>query len=205
MTEAVLRAIESKGQMYVHGYAARFDTPDAHGTIMTRQFIEDNIARLRKFPAVRFQHNPEKPFGQIMFDEEIDGITTFLDDTGFYVLIRAYDSCRPEWKMVQQGHWGLSYGIRPERRGRKCLTNDQCFETFETGILYEISVVDSPSHPNTEAQTIERSVYNLGEIWQEKYPKICSPACENRTCPYYRVENFERPCFFRSEAVKVNP
>jgi len=153
----ILRSFESEGKRYVYGYAAIFDSPDMLGTIITRQAVEDSLEHLKKFPAVRFMHRI--PFGQIIFDGEVDGQKTFIDQHGFHVLCQIYDQYDKEWNMVKQGGWGFSYGFMPDAKGgtgQKCLARNECYTAFVKGVLYEVSIVDAPAHRDAIAHTVQR-------------------------------------------------
>ncbi len=158
----ILRSFENEGKRYIYGYACIFDSPDILGTVITREVVETSMAHLRKFPAVRFMHRT--PFGQITFDEEVEGVKTFIDSHGFHVLIRVYDQCTKEWSMVKNGRWGFSYGFMPAKDGiqRVCLTTNQCYDGFVKGTLYELSVVDSPAHSDAVAHAHERIQRMIG-------------------------------------------
>jgi len=151
----IKRSIESEGKKYVYGYAAIFDSPDAFGTVMTKQVVLDSLEHLTKFPAVRFMHR--EPLGQIVFDREVDGVKTFVDEHGFHVLCEIYPSETDKWKMVKAGGWGFSFGFMPD-------PNTTGFEQingvphFAHGKVYEISVVDVPAHQEAVATAIERSL-----------------------------------------------
>jgi len=156
----ILRSFESEGKKYLYGYACLFQTPDDLGTIITKQVVESSEARLRKFPAVHFNHRTS--LGQIIWDQSVKGFKTFIDQIGFHVLVRVYDQCVKEWSMIQSGNWGFSYGFMPDKSGgigQKCIINDKgkkCYPAFVKGFVYEISVVDSPAHPNAVAHVVRR-------------------------------------------------
>lgn len=156
----ILRSFESDGKRYMYGYACIFKIPDDFGTVITKQVVESSEARLRKFPAVHFNHRTS--LGQIIWDKEIKGFKTFIDEYGFHVLVRVYDQCDREWGMIQNGKWGFSYGFLPDKVGgigEKCFINDKgkkCYPAFVKGFIYEISVVDAPAHPNAIAHVVRR-------------------------------------------------
>lgn len=161
----ILRAFEDGGKKYVHGYAALFNVPDDFGTVMTKGCVESSEPRLRKFPAVRFMHRV--PFGQILWDKEVNGSKTFIDNVGLHVLVGVYDSAEKEWDMVRHGGWGFSYGVLPKKIGKVCNLPtylNKCFATFEEGIIYEVSVVDAPAHIDAVAYTLTRlfNGHNVG-------------------------------------------
>jgi phage head maturation protease len=155
----ILRSFETEKTKYLHGYACLFNIPDEYGTAMTREAVEANQQRLRKFPAVRFMH--KTPFGQIVWDKEVSGVKTRIDDNGFHVLIKVYDSAEKEWSMVTSGKWGLSYGFLPAPDGikRVCPSPQNCYDAFVHGTLYEISVVDTPAQDDAIAHIL-RSITN---------------------------------------------
>jgi len=170
---AITRTLESKGKKYVYGYAAIFDSPDAHGTIMTKGLVESNLPRLRKYPALRLNHRI--PLGQLVFDREVEGIKTFVDEHGFHVLAQVYDKFEDEWRMIQKGGWGFSYGFMPSQHGATktvCVTPNECYKGFISGTLYEISVVDTPSHFGAKVHTIERM------LTDKRQQVICTKTCE---------------------------
>jgi len=156
----ILRSFESEGQKYLFGYACLFQIPDDFGTVITKEVLLSSEARLRKFPAVHFNHRTS--LGQIIWDTEIKGIKTVINDYGFRVLVKVYNECEREWNMIQNGKWGFSYGFMPDKIGgvgQKCFINDkgkECFPAFVKGFVYEISVVDAPAHPNAIAHVIRR-------------------------------------------------
>lgn len=155
----ILRSFESDGEKYVYGYTAIFDSEDSYGTAMTRDAVESSLPHLRNFPAVRFMH--KIPFGQIVFDKEIENAKTFVDDHGFHVLCRIYDQCENEWKMVKSGKWGFSYGFMPDQDGgvqTRKLANGHTVPAFVKGIMYEVSVVDTPSHSDAVAYVVSRMI-----------------------------------------------
>lgn len=152
----IFRSFQSDGAKYIHGYACLFNTPDKLGTTMTKECVEANIPRLRKFPAVRFMHRVA--FGQIVFDQTINGQKTQVTEHGFHVLIKVYNSAEKEFSMVVNGKWGLSYGFLPAKDGieRVCPTPNNCYDAFVKGVLYEISLVDTPAHEDAVAYVIRR-------------------------------------------------
>ena len=154
----ILRSFESEGKRYLYGYTALFDSPDCYGTLCTREIVESSWDHLQKFPAVRFMH--KMPLGQILFDESVDGMSTFVDDHGFHVLVQVYDERDDEWGMITSGHWGFSYGLLPAPNGikEKCLSNGKCYKAFVKGIFYEVSVVDAPAHSDAVAYVIQRFI-----------------------------------------------
>jgi len=154
----ILRTFESKGKRYVYGYAAIFESPDFFGTVITKEIVESSLPHLRKFPAIRFMH--KTPFAQILFDVEVEGVKTFIDNHGFHILGELYDGMDREWSMVHRGGWGFSYGLMPAKDGvgTKCFDNGKCYPAFEKGILYEVSVVDAPAHSDAVTYTIKRLI-----------------------------------------------
>jgi len=164
----ILRSFESDGKRYVYGYAAIFDSEDSLGTAMTRDAVETSLPRLQSFPAVHFMHRV--PFGQIIFDREIDGAKTFIDDHGFHVLCQIYDECTSEWNMVKAGKWGFSYGFMPDAQGgieTRKLANGHTVPSFVKGTFYEVSVVDAPAHSDAIAYVINRMIQN--DVEEEEF------------------------------------
>jgi hypothetical protein len=158
--DVIFRAFEYQGKRYIHGYGARFDTPDSHGTMMTRQVVEASLDVLRKFPAMRYMH--QKPFAQILFNREIEGIKTHVDNVGFYILAEVYPEAETEWNMVKKGGWGLSWSMAPQgaKTQVRQAADGNYYPHFVAGLIREISVVDAPSHIECVATTIERSLNN---------------------------------------------
>lgn len=64
---------------------------------------------------------------------------------------------------------------------------------------------EHPNLPDPTLQEVERlmkerdlSNPNFEEQHRKQvFPEICSPDCPHRQCPYYRVENFGKPCLSR--------
>jgi phage head maturation protease len=174
----ILRSFESDGIKYIAGYAAIFDSEDSYGTAMTREAVESSRDRLKSFPAVRFMHRI--PFGQIDFDNtvEFEGKTykTFVDNHGFHVLCRVYDQCVNEWNMVKSGKWGFSYGFQPDEHDgiqTRKLANGHTCPAFVKGIIYEVSVVDTPAHSDAVAYAVSRMIHGDTEekITNEEPPR----------------------------------
>jgi len=149
----IVRSFESDGKRYIYGYAAIFDTPDFFGTVMTKEVVLSSLPHLRKFPAVRFMHR--QPLGQIVFDKEVDGVKTFVDEHGFHVLCEIYPERDEEWRMISRGGWGFSYGFMPDPKGSGVQRRNG-YDAFVKGTLYEVSVVDSPAHSDAVAYVIHR-------------------------------------------------
>ena len=156
----ILRSFEKDGQHYLYGYGAIFDSPDVFGTVMTRELVEDSInVQLRKFPAIRWMH--KEPFGQIVFDEEIEGVNTFVDSHGFHILVRIYPDANEKWNMVKKGGWGFSWGVMPAKDGgieMRKLADGKVYPCFVRGRMYEISVVDAPAHADAKAYVLQRLI-----------------------------------------------
>lgn len=170
ITIPITRSFESEGKKYIYGYAAIFDSPDALGTIISKELVESSLPNLYKFPTLRFMHRT--PLGQIIFDKEINGVRTFIDEHGFHILARIYDECQKEWNMIRSGKWGFSYGMLPDKEGgigRKCDLEGKCYEVFLKGRLYEISVVDTPAHSETTVHVVNRSIQNIKKPEQKKF------------------------------------
>ncbi len=175
----IMRAFESDGKCYIYGYAAIFNSPDSFKTVMTRKVVQHSLdTQLGKYPAVRFMH--EKPFGQIIFDREVNGIRTKVDDVGFLTLIEVYDSCDAEFRMVQQGHWGLSWSMNPRdaRVEYRKLADGKAYPHFVEGLIFEISVVDSPSHADAVAYVMQRvfnGSNNVEPIERKRFTSFINP------------------------------
>jgi hypothetical protein len=101
------------------------------------------------------------PFGTIVFDREVDGIKTFVNDKGFHVLIEVYPEAEKQFNMIQNGHWGLSWSMAPlgAKTEVRQASDGKLYPHFVKGIICEISVVDSPSHPDCEAYLLQRGIY----------------------------------------------
>lgn len=140
----ITRAFEDKdGKKFIYGYCAIFDSSDNLGTTITRELVQRNIPRLKKYPSLRWMH--KEPLGKVVFDVSVNGVSTYTDEHGFHVLCKIFDACQKEFEMIKEGGFGFSYGLLPTR------TQDN---VFLEGVLYEISVVDSPAHPETEVHVI---------------------------------------------------
>jgi len=157
----ITRSMEKDGKHYVYGYSAIFDSPDSFGTIISKKVVEKSLTRLKQFPALRFMHR--EPLGQILFDYALDGISTFMDEHGFHILGEVFESCEKEWRMIREGGFGFSYGMLPAKDGIQTKTiNGKEYDVFVDGTLYEISVVDTPAHPEAKLNVIERSMNFYG-------------------------------------------
>ena len=156
----ILRSFEKDGKKYVYGYAAIFNTPDAFGTVMTREVVDASIPHLTKFPATRFMHRD--PFAQIVFNRQVDGFGTFVDEHGFHVLCEVYDHKENEWSMVQRGGWGFSFGFfpSPDSSGfeNRTTPDGRTLPHFVNGLIYEVSVVDTPAHEDAVAYAMRRMI-----------------------------------------------
>lgn len=185
----ILRSFESEGKRYVYGYACIFDSPDVFGTVITKQLVEASLPHLRKFPAVRFMH--KIPFGQIVFDQEVKGIRTFIDQHGFHVLAEIYPQFEQEWNMIRRGGWGFSYGLMPAKNGiaKICLAPNECYDAFAKGTLYEVSVVDAPAHSEATAHAIQRSIPRQNQICTHtsQFCFACANRNENEVCRGFQL------------------
>jgi len=156
----ILRSFEKDGKKYVYGYAAIFNTPDAFGTVMTREVVDSSIPHLTKFPAARFMHRD--PFAQIVFNRQVDGFGTFVDEHGFHVLCEVYDHKENEWSMVQRGGWGFSFGFFPNPNSsgfeNRTTPDGRTLPHFANGLIYEVSVVDTPAHEDAVAYAMRRMI-----------------------------------------------
>lgn len=160
----ILRSFESDGKKFIYGYGALFTSPDLYGTVMTKEVAVASEKRLRKFPAVRWMH--KVPFGQLVWDREVEGLTTHIDDIGVHLLVRVYEGKETEWNMIREGGWGFSYGFMPadptKPSERRCF-DFGCFPAFVNGLIYEFSAVDSPAHEDAVAHVIRRMIGNVGK------------------------------------------
>jgi phage head maturation protease len=208
-----VRSFESNGKRYVYGYAALFTTPDAFGTIISKQLVENNLDRLRRFPVLRFMHRD--PIGKILFDKEVEGVRTFIDEHGFHVLAEVSSTCEKEWNLIRDGVVrGFSYALANDsnlRIERRRFGNKE-YDVFVNGTIYEISIVDSPAHPEAVAHVVNRSLIPLAEPpnYIEEYqksifPQICSADCPFITCQFRRPQNFNRPCLHQWEQYRSVP
>jgi hypothetical protein len=196
------RAFEgNNGEKYLFGWAIIFDTADAHGTVMTKKFVEGNLERLKKYPAVRFMH--KVPLGQIEFHKTVTDpetgrqIKTYINEHGFHVLVRVYDGQRELWNTMNQGSFGFSWAAVPSKTAQICPSDGACFTSLEDGKLFEISVVDSPSHMDCVAHILRRSMEYRGrsfETMPSDYPETCTEMCSFLSCPYRVPENFGKIC-----------
>lgn len=158
------RSIESDGNLYVYGILP-FDEPDSFDTVLTRELVESNIERLRKYPTVRFMHRD--PVGKIVFGETVkDGshlLQTEITTHGFAVLSKIDPACTKERSLIQNGQFGYSYGYQPKGEQPKRYCKDGKTRThFVSGDLYEISIVDTPSNWNAETKSYIRMFAPLG-------------------------------------------
>lgn len=172
----IFRAFKSEGKRYLYGYACLFQVPDDFGTLMTRKVIEASEQRLRKFPAVHFNHKTS--LGQIVWDQEVNGVSTHIDSVGFHVLVGVYDQCDKEWGMIQSGNWGFSYGFMPTKdgMGQKCIgvgEAKKCYKAFTKGFVYEVSVVDAPAHMDSAVHLLKKIERSLSRetLNDSKIPK----------------------------------
>jgi phage head maturation protease len=153
----ILRSFDKDGTHYLYGYGAIFDSPDVFGTVMTRELVEHSIdIQLKKFPAIRWMH--KEPFGQIVFDETVEGVKTFVDNHGFHILVRVHPHMEAKWDMIKNGGWGFSWGVMPAKDGveQRKLADGKTYPCFVRGRMYELSVVDAPAHPDAKAYVMER-------------------------------------------------
>jgi len=144
--------MEKDGEHYVYGELPFI--PDAFDTMLTRELVEANLGRLKNFPTARYMH--KEPIGIIDFEHSINGYRTFIDDNAFHCLIKIFDVCEKEFKMISQGQYGLSYGLMPKRTEKRRV-NGKDVTAFVEGSFYEVSIVDSPAIEHTEV-TILRSL-----------------------------------------------
>lgn len=153
----IQRSFESDGHRYIYGYAAIFDSPDAYGTVISKQVVEKSLPRLKQYPSLRYMH--KDPLGKIIFDMTVNGVSTFIDEHGFHILGEINQACEKEWQMIKQGSFGFSYGMLPAQNGiQRKKFNGNVYDVFVDGELYEISVVDAPAHVDAKVNVITRSL-----------------------------------------------
>ena len=183
----ITRTFDGKEGHYVYGELP-FE-PDSFNTMLSRELVESCIERLKKFPTARFQH--QQPIGKIDFEHEVNGYRTFVDDSAFHVLIKIFDVCEKEFKMISEGSYGLSYGLMQKKTEHKQVKGKDV-EVFMEGTLYEVSIVDSPAldSPLTvirsrDAITKVTKIYDGELLYSEKREQISSlekePAKKLRT------------------------
>jgi hypothetical protein len=155
---------ESNGSLYTFGVIP-FDEPDTFNTVLTRELVESNLERLHKYPALRFMHHD--PLGIIDFEHEIlDPETgqvckTEICQNGFAVLGKVDDACVKERSLIQNGHFGYSYGYQPEPKAqpvRRSVKDGVMRTHFVSGILAEISVVDIPANWTAATKSFVRII-----------------------------------------------
>lgn len=160
----ITRLVEGENNaLYVFGVIP-FDEPDTYNTVLTRELIEANIPRLRKYPALRFMHHD--PLGTIVFDRYITDPTsgkelkTEVRPDGFAVLSKVDDACTKERSLILNGHFGYSYGYSPDKpQPIRASVKDGVMRThFTTGTVLELSIVDTPSNWTAETKTYVRII-----------------------------------------------
>jgi hypothetical protein len=169
MTEAnynlfvpITRSFEApNGDLYTYGVLP-FDEPDSFNTVLTRELVDSNMERLRKYPAMRFMHT--SPLGTIVFDQSVKDPSGKLLQTevrydGFAVLGKVDPACTKERSLIQNGRFGYSYGYLPKGTQPLRQCKDGVKRThFVSGDLYEISVVDTPSNWTAETKAFVRMI-----------------------------------------------
>jgi hypothetical protein len=172
----ITRAFDGKNGHYVYGELPFI--PDSLDTMLSQELVENNLERLRKFPSARFQH--KEPIGKIDFEHSVNGYRTYVDDTAFHVLIKIFDVCEKEFSMINEGSYGLSYGLMPKKTEHRRV-NGKDVEVFLEGDLYEVSIVDSPAldSPLTVVRSMNKitkvtKVYDGDILYSEKTEKVDS-------------------------------
>ncbi len=119
--------------LFISGYASRFDEPDLSGDIVRRgAFSAALLSRSEPFPML-FSHRTDRPIG--VWDR------VFEDDVGLCVAGRIFGSSKPARRLVEsRAVSGLSIGYRtkranPRSSGGRILTEIE---------LWEVSVVAFP-------------------------------------------------------------
>jgi len=153
----ITRSFDGKDGHYVYGELP-FE-PDSLGTMLSRDLVENNLERLKKFPSARFMH--KEPVGKIDFENSINGYRTHVDENSFHVLIKIFDVCEKEFNIIREGSYGLSYGLIPTKTEHRRV-NGKDVEVFTEGTLYEVSIVDSPALDSP--LTIVRSTNKITKV-----------------------------------------
>lgn len=167
----IQRTVESNGDLYTYGVLP-FDEPDSFDTVLTRELVEANQERLRKYPTLRFMH--KDPVGTIVFDRGVTDplsgqmLQTQIVDAGFAVLGKIDPACTKERSLIQNGHFGYSYGFMPKGvQPMKQCKDGKVRTHFTTGDLYEFSVVDTPSNWTADVKSFVRIDSHDGGIERE--------------------------------------
>lgn len=124
--------------LYIAGYASRFDEPDLSGDIVRRgAFSASLLARDSPFPML-FGHQTETPIG--VWDR------VFEDETGLFVAGRILGTNGPTRRLVESGAVsGLSIGYRTRRATDRSACRSEKGGRILTEIeLWEVSVVAFP-------------------------------------------------------------
>lgn len=151
ITTPITRAFDSKNadgtiRHIIVGYGVLLNELDDFGTALSPELVEDSIPLLMKYPALRFMHHT--PFGRLVFNETIEGYSTHLDDTGFFVVAEIGVNFEKEFSLIKSGGWGFSWGMFPTAPPVQKRVGGKMGQVFEKGRVYEISVVDVPAQSN---------------------------------------------------------
>lgn len=175
----IQRSFEKEGRHFVYGYSMLWHQPDMHNTVISKSVVEKSLSRLMAYPTLRYMHT--KPVGKILFDEEIKGVSTHIDSKGFHILAEIFPAHNEEWETIRSGNFGFSYGLGfPETQ--MVQHNGKFYETFIDGIVYEISIVDSPSCLACEVNTVERYfIPTIKEMQPEGFLAMAEKAFESHS------------------------
>ena len=119
--------------LFISGYASRFDEPDLSGDIVRRgAFSAALLARVDPFPML-FGHRTETPIG--VWDRAVE------DEIGLFVAGRILDTDGPTRRLVEsRAVSGLSIGYRTKRSSSRPSAGRILTEIE----LWEVSVVAFP-------------------------------------------------------------
>lgn len=119
--------------LFISGYASRFDAPDLSGDIVRRgAFSAALLSRTDPFPML-FGHQTDTPIG--VWDRVVE------DDVGLFVAGRILDAADPSRRLVEsRAVSGLSIGYRTRRSSDRSAGGRILTEID----LWEVSVVAFP-------------------------------------------------------------
>jgi hypothetical protein len=157
VTTPITRAFDSKNadgtiRHIIVGYGVLLNELDDFGTALSPELVEESIPLLMKYPALRFMHHT--PFGHLVFNETIEGYSTHLDETGFFVVAEIGANFEKEFSLIKSGGWGFSWGMFPTAPPVQKRVGGKMGQVFEKGRVYEISVVDVPAQSNASITVI---------------------------------------------------